>query len=39
MKEYMDILGLILMTALTIGVVGLIVALGVLIYKIIKDKY
>ena len=39
MKQYMDILGLILMTALTIGVVGLIVALGVMIPKIIKEDF
>ena len=39
MKEYMDILGLILMTAITVGVVGLIVALGIMIPKIIKEDF
>ena len=39
MKEYIDILGLIFMTALTIGVVGLVVALGIMIPKIIKEDF
>ena len=39
MKEYTDILTLVLLTAITIGVVGLIVAGGVMIYKFLKDEY
>jgi hypothetical protein len=39
MKEYTDILTLILMTVTTIGVVGGIIAGGVMIYKYIKDEY
>jgi len=39
MKEYADILTLVLLTAITIGVVGLIVAGGVMIYKFLKDEY
>jgi ABC-type Fe3+-siderophore transport system permease subunit len=39
MKEYVDILTLVLMTALTVGVVGLIVALGIMIPKIIKQDF
>ena len=39
MKEYTDILTLVLLTAITIGVVGLIVAGGVMIYKYLKDEY
>jgi hypothetical protein len=39
MKEYIDILTAILMTAITIGVIGLIVAGGCMIYKIVKEDY
>ena len=39
MEEYTDVLAAILMTALTIGVVGMIIVGGYIIYKYIKDKY
>lgn len=39
MEEYADILTLVLLTAITIGVVGLIIAGGVMIYKFLKDEY
>jgi hypothetical protein len=39
MKEYVEILTVILMTAITIGIVGLIAAVFYMIYKTIKEKY
>ena len=39
MKEYLEILTVILMTAITIGIVGLIAAGFYMIYKTIKENY
>jgi hypothetical protein len=39
MKEYIEILTVVLMTVLTIGVVGLIAAGFYMIYKFIKEEY
>ena len=39
MEEYTDVLAAIIMTALTIGVVGIIIVGGYVIYKYIKDEY
>jgi uncharacterized membrane protein len=39
MKEYTEILTVVLMTALTIGIVGLIAAGFYMIYKTIKENY
>jgi len=39
MEEYIDFLTAALMTALVVGIVGLVVAGGYMLYKIIKDEY
>lgn len=39
MKEYLEILTVILMTVITVGVIGLVVAGGFMLYKLIKDEY
>jgi hypothetical protein len=39
MREYLEILTVVMMTVLTVGVTGLVVAGGVMLYKIIKDEY
>jgi uncharacterized membrane protein len=38
MKEYLDFLVVILITTLTIGIVGVVAVGGYLIYKFIKDE-
>ena len=39
MEEYIDFLTAALMTALVVGIVGLVVAGGYMLYKMIKDEY
>jgi hypothetical protein len=39
MKAYLDFLAVVMMTAYTIAIVGGLIAVGVMIYKIIKDEY
>ena len=39
MKEYLDFVTAVMLTALAIGIVGGIAVGGVILYKIIKDKY
>jgi hypothetical protein len=39
MKAYLDFLAVIMMTAFTIAIVGGLVVVGVLVYRIIKDEY
>jgi hypothetical protein len=39
MREYLEILTVIMMTVLTVGVTGLVAAGGFVLYKIIKDEY
>jgi uncharacterized membrane protein len=39
MKEYLDILAIVMMTTLTIGVIILVVAGSYTIYKFIKGEY
>jgi preprotein translocase subunit Sss1 len=39
MEEYIDFVTAVMLTALAIGIIGLIVAGGYMIYKFIKDEY
>ncbi len=39
MKGYIEFLTVALMTALVVGIVGLVVAGGYMIYKYIKEEY
>jgi hypothetical protein len=39
MREYLEILTVVMMTVLTVGVIGLVAAGGFMLYKIIKDEY
>ncbi len=39
MKAYLDFLAVVMMTACTVAIVGGLIAVGVMIYRIIKDDY
>ncbi len=39
MEAYLDFLAVIMMTACTLFIVGGLIAIGVMIYRIIKDDY
>jgi hypothetical protein len=39
MKEYLDTLAVVIMTATTIGVIVMVVAGSYMVYKFLKDEY
>jgi hypothetical protein len=39
MEAYLDFLAVVMMTACTVAIVGGLIAVGVVIYRIIKDDY
>ena len=39
MEAYLDFLAVVMMTACTVAIVGGLIVVGVLVYKIIKDEY